>query len=149
MDEKKDQTIISTETPIESTEIKQDVIKEVEKSVDVKKLDDDLMSKIANLIDEKFKTLSTPKTSDTTDINKIIEKQVSERLAKMEYDMFINNLKDEDSELIKSIPDYNKLSIQQLKAIVSKTNSLPKMNPKVNNGTQTLDDLVKKAMGLK
>lgn len=149
MDEKKDQTIISTETPIESNEIKQDVIKEVEKTVDVKKLDDDLMSKIANLIDEKFKTLSTPKTSDTTDINKIIEKQVSERLAKMEYDMFINNLKDEDSELIKSIPDYNKLSIQQLKAIVSKTNSLPKMSPKVNNGTQTLDDLVKKAMGLK
>lgn len=122
---------------------------------DLKKLDDDLFARIATLIDEKLKTVSSPKLEDkkvdkNTDINSLIQQQVQSQISKLEYDMFINNLKPEDFEVIKSIPDYNKLSTQQLKAIIGRNNSLPKLSPKIDDTkSESVSEYVNKLRGKK
>ena len=144
---KKDEIVVQTEDDVKTDNTSTQIVEEMK--LDPKKLDEDLLLKISSLIDEKFKAMSSPKSSNSSDdISKLIEKEVNNRLVKMEYDMFMNNLKDDESELIKSIPDYNKLSIQQLRAIITKSSSLPKLNPKVGGSKdESLDELAKKARG--
>ena len=140
-------------TDVEQTE--ENNVTNTEIQPDLKKLDDDLFARIATLIDEKLKTVSSPKQEDkkvdkNTDINSIIQQQVQSQISKLEYDMFINNLKPEDFEVIKSIPDYNKLSTQQLKAIIGRSNSLPKLSPKIDESKgESVSDYVNKLRGKK
>lgn len=140
-------------TDVEQTE--ENNVTNTEIQPDLKKLDDDLFARIATLIDEKLKTVSSPKQEDkkvdkNTDINTIIQQQVQSQISKLEYDMFINNLKPEDFEVIKSIPDYNKLSTQQLKAIIGRSNSLPKLSPKIDESKgESVSDYVNKLRGKK